>query len=63
MKMLDKKRDRTWKKIKVTGIDGDVMEFGSIKEAAEFLDVTCQALYIQLKKKAKVRGCTVKGVR
>lgn len=60
MKMLKKRgRADAWKNVKVTDIDGDVTEFDTIRAAAEFMNVSRQALYIALKSGFKVRGCTI----
>lgn len=46
-------------KIILTDVDGESMSFGSVKEAAKFLDVTVMALYKALRNRSMVRGCTV----
>ena len=49
-------------KVKLTALDGDAKTFDSIKEAADFLDVTRMAIYQALNHNGKCRGCTVERV-
>lgn len=48
--------------IVATDVDGCTETFNTVKDAAEFFDVTVGAIYNALRLGRKVRGCTVEGV-
>ena len=58
MKLLPKKSNGK-AKVKITSIDGETKEFDSIKEVADFLEVTRMAIYQAIERKSKCRGCKV----
>ena len=60
MKLLEKKQHTV--KVKLTSIDGEIKEFDSIQEAADFLDVTRMSIYQALKNKGRCRGCKIERI-
>lgn len=62
MKMLPKntgRGKRSKRKVLVTGIDGDKMEFATAAEAAKFMDVSKVTIYFGIREKKPVRGCKI----
>lgn len=45
--------------VRLTDEDGESMEFGSVADAAKFLDVTSQAVLQAARLGGKCRGCKV----
>ena len=61
MKLLPKKSNYK-AKMKITSVDGETKEFDSIKETADFLEVTRMAIYQALKNNGRCRGCKIERV-
>ena len=61
MKLLPKKSNYK-AKMKITSVDGETKEFDSIKETADFLEVTRMAIYQALKNNGRCRGCKIERI-
>lgn len=59
LSMRDKRRSPSRYGVRVTDIEGQVVDFKTPQDAANALEVTRQALYQALKNGWNVRGCRI----